>query len=169
MNSNIEVSILVVSLGRVRQRSRSRNSKYDVNRICAFLQVAGARCRHIVPMSPSVITHLTAWKLKCPKGPLNLVFPNGAGNIENHSNIYRRIFKPLLVDNSIVNADGKPKFGFHALRHAAASLFIEQGWPAKKVQSILGHSSITMTMDVYVTRLKALKMTLKCLRRWKRI
>jgi len=25
----------------------------------------------------------------------------------------------------------------------------QQGWPTKKVQSILGHSSITMTMDVY--------------------
>ena len=53
------------------------------------------------------------------------------------------------MDNGIINSEGKPKFGFHALRHAAAALFIEQGWPAKKVQSILGHSSITMTMDVY--------------------
>nr|WP_244273874.1 tyrosine-type recombinase/integrase [Stappia indica] len=47
------------------------------------------------------------------------------------------------------NKIGKPKFSFHALRHAAASLFIRQGWPAKKVQTILGHSSITMTFDVY--------------------
>ncbi|GGE93662.1 site-specific integrase [Stappia taiwanensis] len=47
------------------------------------------------------------------------------------------------------NEIGKPKFSFHALRHAAASLFIEQGWPAKKVQTILGHASITMTFDVY--------------------
>ncbi|WP_244296395.1 tyrosine-type recombinase/integrase [Stappia sp. TSB10GB4] len=47
------------------------------------------------------------------------------------------------------NKIGKPKFSFHALRHAAASLFIKQGWPAKKVQTILGHSSITMTFDVY--------------------
>lgn len=62
---------------------------------------------------------------------------------------FRDRSKPLLVDNDIVNTDGKPKFGFHALCHAAASLFIEQGWPAKKVQSILGHSSITMMMDVY--------------------
>ena len=105
--------------------------------------------KRMIPMSPSVITNLMEWKLKCPVGPFNLVFPNGAGNIENHSNIYQRIFKPLLVNNGIVNSDGNPKFGFHALRHAAASLFIEQGWPAKKVQSILGHSSITMTMDVY--------------------
>jgi len=35
------------------------------------------------------------------------------------------------------------------LLYGAASLFIEQGWPAKKEQSILGHSSIAMTMDGY--------------------
>ncbi len=100
-------------------------------------------------MAPSVVKELSAWKAACPAGPQNLVFPNGAGKIENHSNIYQRLFKPLLVENRIVDEDGKPRFGFHALRHAAASLFIEQGWPAKKVQAILGHSSITMTMDVY--------------------
>ena len=35
------------------------------------------------------------------------------------------------------------------MRHAAASLFIEQGWNPKKIQTLLGHASITMTMDVY--------------------
>lgn len=59
------------------------------------------------------------------------------------------MFRPLLVDNGIVDENGDPKFGFHALRYAAASLFIEQGWTAKKIQTILGHSQITMTMDVY--------------------
>ena len=49
----------------------------------------------------------------------------------------------------MVRKDGKPKHGFHALRHAAASMMIEQNWPVKKIQAILGHSSITMTMDVY--------------------
>ena len=38
---------------------------------------------------------------------------------------------------------------FHDLRHAAASLFIEQGWQAKKVQAIMGHNSIQMTFDLY--------------------
>jgi len=32
--------------------------------------------------------------------------------------------------------------------HAAASMFIEQGVPAKKIQTILGHSSVTMTLPV---------------------
>lgn len=100
-------------------------------------------------MAPAVVSALKAWKLECPNGTLDLVFPNGKGNIENHSNIHNRVFVPLLVANGIVDSDGKAKFSFHALRHAAASLFIEQGGPPKKIQSILGHSSIMMTMGVY--------------------
>jgi len=102
-----------------------------------------------IPMAPTVINTLKDWKTSCPKGVLSLVFPNGKGNVENHSNIHNRVFVPLLVNNGIVDAAGKPKFSFHALRHAAASLFIEQNWPPKKIQSLLGHSSINMTMDVY--------------------
>ena len=102
-----------------------------------------------IPMAPSVVRILAAWKDICPKGDLGLVFPNGIGNCENHSNISNRVFAPLLINKGIVGVDGKPKFSFHSLRHAAASLFIEQGWSAKKIQSILGHSTISMTMDVY--------------------
>ena len=28
-------------------------------------------------------------------------------------------------------------------------MMIEQNWPVKKIQTILGHSSVTMTIDVY--------------------
>jgi integrase len=53
-----------------------------------------------------------------------------------------------IVDH---DADGTeiPRYRFHDLRHAAASLMIEQSWQPKKVQSILGHSSIQMTYDLY--------------------
>jgi integrase len=85
----------------------------------------------------------------CPKGPLGLVFPNGIGNPEGHANFYHRIFKPLMIDCGIVDGEAKPRFSIHGLRHAAASLFIEQGWSPKKIQTILGHSSINMTFDVY--------------------
>jgi site-specific recombinase XerD len=36
----------------------------------------------------------------------------------------------------------KAKFGLHALRHAAAALCIEQGMSPKRMQMIMGHSSI---------------------------
>jgi integrase len=42
-------------------------------------------------------------------------------------------------------------YNFHALRHAAASLMIEQGWwqNPKKLQRVMGHSSIQVTFDIY--------------------
>jgi integrase len=53
-----------------------------------------------------------------------------------------------------VDANGKPvirpRYTFHALRHFAASLFIEhQGWSPKKIQTVMGHSSIQVTYDIY--------------------
>lgn len=45
----------------------------------------------------------------------------------------RRIYYPLQVKVGITDKDGQPRYGFHALRHACASLMIEQGWPVKKI------------------------------------
>ncbi|MFF8801449.1 MULTISPECIES: tyrosine-type recombinase/integrase [unclassified Methylobacterium] len=47
--------------------------------------------------------------------------------------------------------DGNPdaKFSLHALRHAAAALWIEQGLSPKRVQSLMGHASIQQTFDQY--------------------
>lgn len=105
--------------------------------------------RREIPMGKVLAEVLTAWKLACPASELDLVFPNGLGNVETHSNIYNRIFKPLMIASRIVDGRGAPRFSLHALRHGAASLFIEQGWPPKRIQTILGHSSINMTFDVY--------------------
>lgn len=100
-----------------------------------------------------------------PYRPEHLVFPNGQGKVENLGNIINRFFNPLQIDNGIavpaIDDDGKPKldkdgepvmrakYGLHALRHAAVSLFIELGWTPKKVQTVIGHSSIHMTFDRY--------------------
>ena len=38
---------------------------------------------------------------------------------------------------------------FHDLRHVAATLLLGEGIHPKVVQEILGHSQISMTLDVY--------------------
>jgi integrase len=43
----------------------------------------------------------------------------------------------------------RPKYGLHSLRHFAASMFIEEGFSAKRVQVLMGHSSIGVTFDTY--------------------
>ena len=78
------------------------------------------------------------------------MFPNGAGNVESHSNILKRVWNPLQRSCAITDDSGKARYSFHALRHAAASLFIAHlSWTPKRVQSVLGHASITMTFDRY--------------------
>ena len=96
-----------------------------------------------------VVNALREWRLACPKGRLGLVFPNGNGSVENHANIASRGFYALQTAAGLVDADGKPKYGLHALRHFFASWAIERGFSPKRVQVLLGHSSIQMTFDVY--------------------
>ena len=44
---------------------------------------------------------------------------------------------------------GLPRVRFHDLRHGVASLLLAQGVPLKLVSEALGHSTITITADVY--------------------
>ena len=59
----------------------------------------------------------------------------------------------MVVDTGRKDKDGnpilRPKYGMHALRHFCASWMIDLGFPPKRLQSILGHSSIGMTFDTY--------------------
>ena len=97
-----------------------------------------------IPMAPLVVNTLREWRLGCPRGPLDLVFPNGAGNVESHANIAARGFRPLQKA-----CFGEVRFGLHSLRHFFASWAIEQGFSPKRLQALLGHSSIQMTFDIY--------------------
>lgn len=49
-----------------------------------------------VPAPPIVINALREWKLACPKGKLDLVFPNGAGHVEQLNNIIAVAYSPRL-------------------------------------------------------------------------
>jgi integrase len=130
---------------------RQRADRY--NKIDKPKSEAGERT---VPVPPILVKTLREWKLACPRSALDLVLPTGAGNVENHSNIVHRGLEPTMIAAGIVTADGKPKYtGLHALRHFYASWLINRqkdgglGLPLKVVQYRLGHSTITMTADVY--------------------
>jgi integrase len=71
-----------------------------------------------------------------------LVFTNRNGrNIDR--NYLRVLFKKLL------KKAGLPDIRFHDLRHSAATILLSMGVPAKVVQEILGHSSISITLNIY--------------------
>ncbi|MEQ8435059.1 MAG: tyrosine-type recombinase/integrase [Oceanicaulis sp.] len=133
---------------RVRKASRSDGSTK---------RTKSASGQRDIPISGTLGLELKKWRLACPVGVRDLVFPNGKGNVESGSNIRQRIFIPAMNAIGLTTeevGDGekvklKPVFRFHDLRHAAAALFIEQGMGPKRIQELMGHSSIKVTFDIY--------------------
>ncbi|PQP33140.1 site-specific integrase [Desulfobacteraceae bacterium SEEP-SAG10] len=109
-----------------------------------------------IDLGPTMMTALKKWKLACPTSKLNLVFPNKAGNPINHNNLVNRHFNPAL------ESAGLPKIRFHDLRHTYASLLIEQGENIKYIQSQLGHSSPTVTLNIYAHLMKPVNQEAAC-------
>ncbi len=92
---------------------------------------------------PTLIQELRRWKLASLPNDNDLVFANEAGKPMNYSNMVQRYFHKGLKDAEI------SRIRFHDLRHTYASLLLQQGENIKYIQSQLGHSSPTVTLNVY--------------------
>ena len=108
-----------------------------------------------ISISDMVINVLREWRLQCPRGELDLVFPTKSGKVVEHANIVHQNLSPAQVRAGVVDGNGKPKYGLHCLRHFYASWCINSRRDGglelapKIVQQRLGHSSISLTLDVY--------------------
>jgi integrase len=109
--------------------------------------------RRSVPLNRTAVTVLRAHRTRQNSERLaapewretGLVFPNRVGGPMNPSNLYHREYKPLLKRSGL-ESEG---FTFHSLRHTFASVLCNSDVHAKKIQTLMGHSSITQTMDTY--------------------
>jgi integrase len=108
-----------------------------------------------IPFGADLALALKKWRLECPKtGELDLVFPSRVGTVIGYHNFSLRL-EPIFKAAHVIDKHGKPKYAPHAFRHFFASWCINpkdrggRELPAKVVQEWLGHSSITMTLDIY--------------------
>jgi integrase len=70
------------------------------------------------------------------------VFPRADGTFDDPREVLRRFHK-------ILDKAGVRKCRFHDLRHTFASILLNEGESMKVIQELLGHSTITTTMDIY--------------------
>jgi integrase len=84
-----------------------------------------------IPMAPMVLNALREWRMACPQSRLDLVFPGQRGGATSY-NAMREALGPM-----------------HRYRHFFASWLIDQRFGPKRVQALMGHSSIGMTFDTY--------------------
>jgi integrase len=73
-----------------------------------------------------------------------LVFPSRAGTPMNAKNLTARSFKPLLIKACLPHS-----VRLHDLRHTCATLLFRRGVHPKIVQELLGHATISITLDTY--------------------
>ncbi len=85
-------------------------------------------------------------ELKLKAGPdweeNDLVFCNIYGRFLNTQSLF-------VLFSALLKKAGLPHIRFHDLRHSAATILGAMGVSAKVIQELLGHSSITITLNVY--------------------
>ena len=96
------------------------------------------------------------WKLASSGRGDDLIFPSGNGTPMICHNMKDRHFFPAL------KAAGIAAIRFHDLRHSYASLLLAQGENVKYIPTQLGHSSPTVTLNVYSHLLKETNQEAVC-------
>lgn len=127
----------------------------DVGLEARLLRIRGtkaARSRRIVKLSQTakeaLANHLTRQLEEIDRTgerwqENGLVFATEKGTPLNRHNLTQRSFRPLLAKA------GLPQIRFHDLRHTCATILLSKGVHAKFVQELLGHATISVTLDTY--------------------
>ncbi len=112
-----------------------------------------AASRRRVDLPCVAVAALEAHRRRRPAAPhpTAFVFADAKGGPIRKQNLVRRSFRPLL------GRAGLPRIRFHDLRHTAATLLLAEGVHPKIVAERLGHSSVTITLDIYSHVLKGMQ------------
>jgi len=104
-----------------------------------------------IPLLPAVLQELQGWQYVQQKdAELAGDQYNASGYIVTNplgGMIEPRTFKDYY--HQILQASGLCHFTFHALRHRFASRAMEQGMDPKTLSEIMGHYSVSFTLDTY--------------------
>jgi integrase len=103
-----------------------------------------------IPLVPQLADRLLAHRRETPfASATNWVFATSRGTPYGVRNVARRVLKKAADDAGLSEDEG-PALRFHDLRHTFAShLIVDVGLDVAQVSRILGHASITITLDVY--------------------
>lgn len=104
-----------------------------------------------LPMAPPLAEMLRGYRDMLGEAAVGYVITNRAGgpiqaNWLNSSSSYWRV---VCQEAGMINADGRPKYTIHRMRHVAVSLWLDGGLDAMHVKTMVGHARVSTTLDIY--------------------
>lgn len=127
-----------------------RHAVAEVNGMTVEGAPKGGRAR-TVPLPEFLVSEMT--EAIATRKPTDLVFAAPRGGFIHLTTWRRRTFNPAIAAiNETRRQAGReefPKVTPHDLRHTAASLAVASGANVKVLQRVMGHSSASLTLDVY--------------------
>lgn len=104
-----------------------------------------------IPLIPNIMQELLGWKATQEQDRLDAGdrYENSGMVVTNPLGGYiePRTFRDYY--EQILTMSGLEHYTFHALRHTFATRAMEQGMDAKTLSMLLGHYSVSFTMDTY--------------------
>ena len=134
---DIDISEKKLSVCKTMQRLRTRNSRGRKTEV-KVLEPKSSSSVRVIPL-PDALMDL-----------LEKFYISGAFLLTGEDN---RFIEPRTMQNrfkKIIAACGIQDANFHAIRHTFATRCIELGFDVKCLSEILGHASVTITMNRYV-------------------
>ena len=137
----------------VRRSEALQRSKDDLDTVNWELTIPRSKTQagvRAVPIIEPLRAPLLAW-IDAHPGPW--LFPyipyNGrSGSYMTDSN-WETAWAKYCASHDWLDADGKPLFGAHHLRHGTATLLYESGVDMYTAQHILGHANVSTTLEIY--------------------
>ena len=121
-----------------------RRSAQEIAGEVTFVEPKTAQSRRRITLSAVAVEALKGRQaLAKREARAELVFPDEHGRPLRKDPYSRKDWDPVR------KAAGLPDLNFHRLRHTAASLLLIEGVHPKVVSEMLGHSSISLTLDTY--------------------
>ena len=135
------------NLCRVRESNAGGRSKY----VDKVLEPKSAKSIRIIPLTEKAVEALLIQKQRQDeiKEKYKVVYDDqGFVFTEVDGSLLRQ--KGFMEEyHAFLKKYGISDIRFHDLRHTFATLLFEEGESAKVIQELLGHSTITITMDIY--------------------
>lgn len=147
-NVDFKNKVIHIRTGLIREQQFSEDGKELIGYKLVVGGLKTPKSKRDIPITDSLIKELQKYKLKQknyihdPDSVPKMVFLSSAGTYWDEINA-RKVYAKYL------KSIGVPYIKFHALRHTFATRIMEANVHPKVAQELLGHSTVSITMDVY--------------------